>query len=396
MAMASSDYYIMDNADIEDKKLDAAKSLYATGNFSGALKLYLDMVNTSYSYKLYYEIGRCYYKLNELQQAELYFLQSTGLEDMKNPSFLFLGNIFYKKGETSKAIEHWITYYSYKPDDESVCLNLASAYFSKDMKFQALFYYEKYLKYAKNKNSAYYKEIYNSILEFQKIGKEFYQKALRALNMQDKTTAIQALEYSLKNYPIDFDTNLLISQLYLDKKQYMEALAHLKLAYCLDNKSFDVLDKLASTLIILGDYTSAYCVLKRTIPLIIKNQKKYLELIKTITSLENTFDQYSGQSHMEWAEKYYNSNNYYFALFEYENYLLISSDTSEELETKIQKLKLFINPEERIIKSCFEKGTTYYSNGEYNQANRYFTKILNLAETDSADYKLAKARITNV
>ena len=50
--MMDSNYYIQDNSDIEDKKLEAAKGLYQSGNYQGALKLYLDMVNTSYSYKL--------------------------------------------------------------------------------------------------------------------------------------------------------------------------------------------------------------------------------------------------------------------------------------------------------------------------------------------------------
>ena len=95
--MATSDYYIQDNSDIEDKKLEAAKGLYQTGNYDGALKLYLDMDKTSYSYKINYEIGRCYYKLNDLNNAELYFCRSVSLEEAKNPSYVFLGNIFYKK-----------------------------------------------------------------------------------------------------------------------------------------------------------------------------------------------------------------------------------------------------------------------------------------------------------
>ena len=52
--MATSDYYIKDNSTIENEKLEAAKGLYQSGNYSSALKLYLDMVNTSYSYKLNY------------------------------------------------------------------------------------------------------------------------------------------------------------------------------------------------------------------------------------------------------------------------------------------------------------------------------------------------------
>ena len=68
--MVSSNYYIVDNSDIETQKLEAAKNHYSKGDYSSALKLYLDMLNTSMSYKLYYEIGRCYYKLNDFLPAE--------------------------------------------------------------------------------------------------------------------------------------------------------------------------------------------------------------------------------------------------------------------------------------------------------------------------------------
>ena len=68
--MESSGYYIVDNSDIENQRFDAAKNHYLKGDYSAALKLYLSMLNTSISYKLYYEIGRCYYKLNDFLPAE--------------------------------------------------------------------------------------------------------------------------------------------------------------------------------------------------------------------------------------------------------------------------------------------------------------------------------------
>ena len=71
--MVSSDYYIVDNSDLENKRLEAAKNHYSKGDYSSALRLYLDMLNMSTSFKLYYEIGRCYYKLNDLLPAEEYF-----------------------------------------------------------------------------------------------------------------------------------------------------------------------------------------------------------------------------------------------------------------------------------------------------------------------------------
>ena len=394
--MQKSDYYIQDNSDIEDKKLEAAKGLYQTGNYDGALKLYLDLLNTSFSYKLYYEIGRCYYRLNDIDNAEKYFLHSLGLQTYKNPSFLVLGNIYSKKQDLNKAIEYWIQAHSHRPDDENVCLNLATSYFKKDMKYQSLIYYNKYLKYAKDKNSAYYKEIKNSMDEFYRLGNDFYQKALRAVSMKDTETAIQGLEQAAKNYPASFDINYLLGKLCFDEKQYMKAMIYLKQAYCIDNRSLDVLERLSSALINLGDYTSGYCCFKRMLPLVINNQRGYLDIITSLKQLENSFDKLSTSGHKEWAKRYYDDNNYHFALFEYENCVILNNSLSFDLSDEIERLKTLIRPEERIIKVCFEKGATLYSANDYRQSNKYFSKIMTLAGPDSADYKLAKARLVNV
>ena len=394
--MTRSDYYILDNSDIEEQKLEVARDLYKSGNYEGALKLYLDMINTSYSYKLYYEIGRCYYKLNDLDNAELHFLHSIALENFKNPSYILLGNIYYKKEDLSKAIEYWSVAYSYRPDDESVCLNLATSYFSKDMKLQSVIFYKKYLKYAKDKTSSHYNEIKKSIEDFSRIGNDFYQKALKAVSMNDNKTAIQALEYAVKNYPINFDINFLLGKLYYKEKQFIQALIYLKQAYCIDNKSLDVLEILSATMLELGDYTGAYCVLKRIMPLVMNSQKEYLEIIKNLKQLETSFDSQSYQGHEHWADKYYDDNNYFFALFEYENCLIIDSNLFDKFDSKIQKIRSFINPEDRIIKTCFEKGMVFHSAGDFKTANKYFTKIMTLADENSSDYRYARARVVNV
>ena len=75
---------------------------------------------------------------------------------------------------------------------------------------------------------------------------------------------------------------------------------------------------------------------------------------------------------------------------------MIDNRASDILSEKIQQIKSFINPEERIIKTCFEKGLTFHSTGDYRTSNKYFTKIMTLADETSSDYKYAKARIVNV
>lgn len=394
--MVSSNYYIQDNSDIETKKLEAARGLYKSGNYSAALKLYLDLVNTSYSYLLYYDIGRCYYKLNDIDNAIIYFSRSIELETAKNPSYVFLGSIYQKTQETQKAIENWITYFSYKPDDESVCLNLATSYFSKDMKFQSIFYYDKYLNYAKDKTANYYNEIKKSIETFIQQGKEFYQKANKALLDNDKTTAIQALDLAVRSYPTSFDINFLLGKLYFEEKEYMKSLIYLKQAYCIDSKSLDVLQLLSTVMINLGDFTGAYCCLKRILPLVLNNQKEYLEIMKSIKPLEESFDSESYKGHLEWGNDYYNENNYHFALFEYENCLIINGTLNNKLSTKISKLKSYLYPEERIIKTCLDRGSLYYTNGDYKESNKYFSKVLMFSKINTPEYRLAKSRIVNV
>ncbi len=392
----TSDYYIKDNADIEGQKLNAAKGLYQGGDYRGALRLYLDMLNSDYTYKLCYEIGRCYYKLNDFDNAEQYFTRSVKMENIKNPSFMFLGNICHKKNNISKAIEYWITSYSYKPDDETVCLNLASSYFSKDMKFYALYFYEKYLKYAKDKTSDSYLETKNSITEFITIGNDFYRKALRAIDADDNATAIQALEYAVKNIPTNFDINSLLGELYYKEKMYPDALKYLKQAYCLDSKSNDILKKLYSTMVQTGNISGSFCCIKRMLPLVIGNQKEYLEIIKTSKDIQLKLDKAYCAKHIELAKKYYDNNNYHLALFEYENYVLLDNNLSYEYDDIIQKIKSFLHPEERIIKTCFEKGSFYRSGKDYIKSNKYFSKIMTLSDENSSDYKLAKSRIVNV
>lgn len=393
--MVSSDFYIRDNSNPEEKTLEAAKKLYQDGKYAEALKLYLGMLNTSMSYKLYYEIGRCYYKLNELLPAEDNFKKSISLEGFKNPSFLYLGNIYYKRTDIKNAIENWASAYAYKPDDTAVCLNLATSYFSKGMRFQSVFYYEKYLKYTKEKGSAY-NAIKMSIDKCNDIGREFLQKARRAIASKNNKTAIEYLTFAVKNMPVNFDINHLLGKIYLEENDYMHSLIYLKQALCLDKHSLDVLQKLASVYINLGDFTAAYCTLKRLLPLVLHNQQEYLKTVKLVKTLDETFDEYSYQGHKEWAMKYDNENNYHMALVEYENCVILKEQLKDMFGERIERLKSFINPEERIVRICLEKGGEFYNNGDFRTSNKYFSKVMLMSNKNSSEYKIAKSRVVDV
>ncbi len=392
--MASSDYYVVDNSDMENKKLEAARNHYMNGDYQAALKLYLSLVNTSISYKLYHRIAKCYYKMGDIKNAEENFQNSVNIEKYENPSYLYLGNIAYKKEDLKRAIYNWACAFAYKPEDETVCLNLATSYFSCGMKFQSIFYYEKYLKYAKDRGSAF-TAVQQSLDTYSKIGSEFLQKARLSLLRMDYKSAVEFLNFAYKNLPTNYEINFLLGKAYLAENDNMHAMIYLKQAYCINKKSVEALQMLTSVFINLGDYTAAFCAMRRLLPLVIENQEEYLSTMKLARELSSTFDEQSYKGHKEWGDNYFRENNFHFALYEYENCIILNERTKNELSDKIERLNSFINPEDRVIKIGLEKGNQLQKEGDYKTANKYFTKVMLLSNPESPEYKLAKSRVTN-
>lgn len=182
---------------------------------------------------------------------------------------------------------------------------------------------------------------------------------------------------------------------YLSENDNMHAMIYLKQAYCINNKSVEALKMLTSVFINMGDYTAAYCSLRRILPLVINEQEEYLKTMQIIKELNSTFDEQSYIGHKEWGDNYFRENNFHFALFEYENCALLNDEMKNSLSPKIEKLKLFINPETHIVKTSLEKANSLYKEGNYTAANKYFSKVLLFSDSESQEYKLAKSKVTN-
>ena len=136
--------------------------------------------------------------------------------------------------------------------------------------------------------------------------------------------------------------------------------------------------------------------MRRLLPLVIHNQQEYLKTLQMVKDLDSSFDELSYQGHKEWADKYYNDNNYHMALIEYENCAILKDQVQGDIEKRIEKIKSFLNPEERIVKACIEKGSELYADGDYKNSNKYFSKVMLFTNENSAEYKYAKARVMNV
>jgi len=57
-----------------------ANQLYEEGKYSEALSIYLDIEKKGAHWKLFYNIGNCYYKLNNFVRAKIYYLRAERLK----------------------------------------------------------------------------------------------------------------------------------------------------------------------------------------------------------------------------------------------------------------------------------------------------------------------------
>ncbi len=61
-----------------------ASQLYEDGNFKESLKIYLGIEKYIKNWKLFYNTGNCYFKLNQFVEAKIYYLRSKKLKPFNN------------------------------------------------------------------------------------------------------------------------------------------------------------------------------------------------------------------------------------------------------------------------------------------------------------------------
>ena len=392
-------YSVEDNSDIEESTINAAKKHYKDGNYDMAVRLYLGLLKTSASSRLYLDVGLCYYKMGNLDTAIDYLKRATILDTRNSVAYSYIGNCYFKKLDANNAIENWMLARSISPKDEFVCLNLAIAYFAKNMQYESIFFYDKYLKYAQNKQTSQYESIQKNINDAFRTANDYYIEGQQYRMRNENILAEKKYLHAIKKYPIINKYTTSLADLYFEQKNYIKAIPCYNFSLRESsnyNDSKDVIQKISYSYQAINDYRMAYCFYNRYMKYIINNQIEYLDTIKTIQSLKKQLDTTSAEVTLELAKRYYANNEYFEALIEYENYTILKPESKNDYQYEIEKLKSFTNPENIVIHKYLENGQTLLKQGEVQGANKYFTEVLQMANPKSDEYKLAKSKMSNV
>lgn len=390
-------YSVEDNSDIEKSVIDAARKHFKDGNYDFAIKLYLGLLKTSASARLYFDVGLCYYKKSDYDSAIEYLTMAGNLDIRNSSAYSYLGNCYFRKLDAKNAIENWTIARSISPKDEFVCLNLAMAYFVKGMSYESVFYYQKYLKYSVNRETQQYLSIQKNMNELFETANDYYIQGERERARNEGILAEKNYKLAMKKYPVVSDYSYALASLYYDIKNYQDASVYYEISLREHSqRDKDIVLRLADCYEKTNDYRMAYCFYNRYLRYSISSQNEYLEITKKMSGLKKLLDSSVVDITLELAKQYYNNNEYYKSLLEYENCVILDSDNKFEYEDTIRKLRSFINPEFIVTRKYLEKGKELLMQGEKQGANKYFTEVLHLANPKSDEYRLAKSRIANV
>src|SRR5574344_2166563 len=285
-----------------------------------------------------------------------------------------MGNLYYAQNQVEKAISIWTVALISRPEDATTCLNLAVAFNKKNMKFESIKYFEKYLKYEENKSSEEYKRVKNQIQTCYQVANECL---ITGAQLHSENQTEKAANYYFKclaNYPNLSKANLNLGSIFFSNKNLELAIKYWLVASHIEPNYEKVYSNLAIAYDMNRQFDYAYC-----------NYYKYMNFL--INKNENLVE-----SHLILAKKHLANNEFYEAIDEYKNYSILNPTEKETNKELIKKLETYLNPEAAIIENCFKRGNELINAGHFAEAKLYFFRIMKLSSPQLLEFSKAKAK----
>ena len=376
-----------------DSTLYAAISQYQNKSYSQALNtLMVDMEGDKTG--IYASlIGNCYQKLGALDDATHYWQKAISQNPSCYRAFLGLGNAAYTKNHIKQALIYWHIALSIVPENPQINYNLATAYSRKDDRFNAVFYYEKFIKYSEKHTSKDFAYVSKLVLNLRNKAMDLIRAGAKCIKDDKINLAVQFFIKAITNYPMIPNVVQNIAKIFACDRNFPKAIEYYKMAYKIDDKLKICLVDIANSYISLKQYDLAYCYFMRFLKGCNKNSTAFNSVEKIAAYASSKRDSnYNVQQHFQKAMEHENNLEYREALDEYENYRILSSENEERVTESIKKLNLMINPEKVIVKNLINKIDELSSVGNYEPAVGMCERITKLAVLHSQEFMWANKK----
>lgn len=387
-------FHTQDNSAVLESNLSVARARYKEGKYEEALKLYVGLAHTCTDSDVFVEIGSCYYMLKGDKEALEYWNKASKLDPTSSKPYVNIGNLYYRNNAVEKAISFWLSALLVEPENAQSCLNLAIAFEKKEMRFESIKYFERYLKYEENKTSAEYIKIKDRIQICFNTANQYLNMGVKFQTEQNDDKAAQCYFKALSNYPNLSKVNLNLGSIFFSDKNLDLALKYWKAAEHIDPKYDKIYSNLAITYDMKEQFDYAYAYYNLYMNYIINNKEEYYKVQRRTLKLKNYLKSHPEliEKHLKLAQEHMAKSEIHDAIDEYQVYLYLNPDAKKECKEIISKLERHINPEIQIIKSCFDKGNKLIEERKYNEAKHYFFRIMRLSSPRYLEYSKAKAK----
>lgn len=388
------DFQIEDNSDIDASVIAAAVRQYNAGKYREALNLLQNALHTSVSSDLYLNVGNCYYKLESYSEAFEHWKKAADLDTKNSYAYANIGNLYYRNAEVEKAISFWLVALISRPEDAKTCLNLAIAYTNKGMRFEAIKYYEKYIKYCEDKTSEEYKGIKQKIQHCFLVANEYLKFGVDFQSNEDDKKAAACYFKSLANYPNLSKTNLNLGSIFFKDQNLELAIKYWRTASFLDPNYSKIFSNLAISYDLMKEYSYAYCYYYRYMNFLIGDKDEYNKVNQRLLKIKPFLNKNPAlvERHLTLAKEHVAASEYDEAIEEFKNYSILNPTCEEDYKGLIKKLQSYINPELDIIATCFEIGSALIAERKYSKAKSYFYRIMVLSSPQYLEFSKAKAK----
>jgi tetratricopeptide (TPR) repeat protein len=378
----------------EENIISQANNQYTKKNYIEALNLFLSSNQINSDAEICVNIGSCYYMLHKQEDALKYWNKAIGINPKNSKAYSNMGNMYYKTGQIESAISYWLVALISRPEDANTSLNLAIAFNQKNMRFEAIKYFERYIKYAEEQNSAKYLKIRHNIQNCLNIAQKYLTAGVE-LQMQNQNKRAAACYFkSLANYPNFSKTNLNLGSIFFADKNLTAAIKYWKRASHIDSNYAKIYSNLGIAYDLGKEFDYAYCYYYRYMNYIIRNRQEYYKINKRLMEIKIFLTNHPEliSKHLKMAENHIANSEFYEAIDEFRNYAILKPEEKDTYKDIIEKLLSYLNPEVSIIKSCFEIGNKLITEGSFSEAKPYFLRIMRLSSPQNLEFSKARAK----
>ncbi len=387
-------FHLQDNSDFEGSVISAAKNHYSQGNYNDALKLLLDASNTNADSDVYTDIGNCYYMLNGHQEALDYWNKAIALNPKNSKPYANIGNMYYKNGAREMAISFWLVALISRPEDANTNLNLAIAFNEKNMRFEAIKYFERYIKYCEDKSATDYLRVKSKLQHCYNVANQYLQFGAKCQSEGQDKKAAACYFKSLANYPNLSKTNLNLGSIFYSDKNLELAIKYWTAAMHIDRHYDKIYSNLAISYDLKKEFDYAYCYYYQYMNYVMNDKEEYYKVNRRLQKIKPYINEHPDlvTKHLELAQEHIAKSQFDDAIDEFKIYSILNPEESNQYKDIIKKLETYLNPELDIIAACFDIGNNLVLEGKYTEAKPYFFRIMKLSSPQYLEFSKARAK----